>query len=130
MDHDGLRGFLARMEKDGYSVMRDGEGKWLRASDSWTSNERVAASYARLDRPPQSKQWRVLLEVERPDGEAFKDISRLVAAMEPRVRKRKVPPVSREAEWAMRIGHVLRAAKVVRDAATRTVRILLHSPAA
>lgn len=126
MTADKLNKFLTQLkDTNEYAIRKNQDDDWLHPGDRWTSNDKAAATYARLDQPPRSDRWSVLLTLATPDTEAFKDISRLVSALSHRIPKQAIPPVTHEAEWVMRAGTILRVAKITRDPKTRLVTITL-----
>jgi hypothetical protein len=117
--------FLSTIKQSGYAVRRNEQmTQWVMPGDSWTENPRAARRYARLDEEPRRDRWSVILRVEGEQvGESFAGIGPLVQAIQSESRKKIVPPVASEAEWVLRIGHLLRVRKVREDRNSRTVTI-------
>lgn len=113
----GISKFLHTVEAGGYQVREQFP------ADSWTASSSAAERFAATG----GRKWSVILEMPSPDHNAFKDVSGLVRQVAPDVPKTPAAPLVTESEWLLRRDWAFKARKVVRDDASRTIRIELEN---
>lgn len=118
MSTEKLQGFVRDLDQ-GYQVRRDFPG------ESFTDSLSSAKDYASTG----GGGWSIILQVPKPNGEVFKDLSPLVRAFSEQIGKQSTPPVVTESEWLLKPGVTFRVKNVQRDSESRTLVVTLEEEA-